>query len=253
MNVPALILCGGYGTRMRDVSTTPKCFLTIGDKSILQHTENFLFTQGLFKQTAVIHESFAPYIDRIMSKDSIMRFAEEAERKGTAGAVKTFAPVVGEDRTFVLNGDTILDIDLKDMLAWHNAWGAKVTMAGEYREDAWEYGIVKKGNEIPGAPFKTRTIVDPAPYDTPMDFEKRGMACAGCYIINREIIDLLPEEGNLDNAIDQLTRDHVPVFVYGKCRFMDTGTPERFERAQRMIEDFTNNPKYTPYKGLKHG
>ncbi len=52
-----------------------------------------------------------------------LRFVEEPEPRGTAGAVKLAEPML-EERFLMLNGDVLTDIDLSAQIAQHEATGA---------------------------------------------------------------------------------------------------------------------------------
>ena len=59
---------------------------------------------------------------------SRLRYVEEPEPRGTAGAIK-FAEELLDERFLVLNGDVLTDLDLTAQLAQHESTGARATLA----------------------------------------------------------------------------------------------------------------------------
>ena len=70
-----------------------------------------------------------------------LRFVEEPEPRGTAGALKLAEPMLDE-RFLMLNGDVLTDIDLTAQIAQHEATGAKATLALVPVADPSAYGLV---------------------------------------------------------------------------------------------------------------
>src|SRR5690349_12697459 len=57
-----------------------------------------------------------------------LRYVEEPEPRGTAGAVK-YAESLLDERFLMLNGDVLTDMDLTAQVAQHEATGARGTLA----------------------------------------------------------------------------------------------------------------------------
>ena len=71
-----------------------------------------------------------------------LRFVEEPEPRGTAGALKLAEPMLDE-RFLMLNGDVLTDIDLTAQIAQHEATGARATLALVPVADPSAYGLVR--------------------------------------------------------------------------------------------------------------
>ena len=70
-----------------------------------------------------------------------LRFVEEPEPRGTAGALKLAEPMLDE-RFLMLNGDVLTDIDLSAQIAQHEQTGARATLALVPVADPSAYGLV---------------------------------------------------------------------------------------------------------------
>ena len=79
-----------------------------------------------------------------------LRFVEEPEPRGTAGAVKLAEPMLDE-RFLMLNGDVLTDIDLTAQIAQHERTGARATLALVPVEDPSAYGLVVLDGTAPCA------------------------------------------------------------------------------------------------------
>ncbi len=71
-----------------------------------------------------------------------LRFVEEPDPRGTAGALK-FAESMLDERFLMLNGDVLTDIDLTAQIAQHERTGARATLALVGVEDPTAYGLVR--------------------------------------------------------------------------------------------------------------
>src|SRR5205823_9500364 len=71
-----------------------------------------------------------------------LRYVEEPDPRGTAGALKYAEPLLDE-RFLMLNGDVLTDIDLSAQLAQHERTGAVATLALVPVEDPSAYGLVR--------------------------------------------------------------------------------------------------------------
>ena len=74
-----------------------------------------------------------------------LRYIEEPRPLGTGGALKYAEDLL--DERFLINGDTLSDIDLSAQLAAHEAAGARATLALYAVEDPRAYGLVRLADD----------------------------------------------------------------------------------------------------------
>jgi len=102
----AVILAGGMGTRMYPLEQ-PKPLLTVGGKTILQHSLEQL--EGLVEEAVVIvhykKELMAEHLKKINSSLNV-RVTEQPSPLGTFDALQQAKPLLG-NRFLVMNGDDI--------------------------------------------------------------------------------------------------------------------------------------------------
>jgi mannose-1-phosphate guanylyltransferase len=149
-----------------------------------------------------------------------LRFIEEPEPRGTAGALK-YAEDLLDERFLMLNGDVLTDIDLTAQIAQHEATGAIGTLALVPVEDPTAYGLVRLHDDHAVKEFVEKPSADQI--DT-------RLISAGAYVLQRSVLDLIPPDRNVS-----IEREVWPQLIgaglYGfaaDAYWLDIGTPERY-------------------------
>ena len=122
-----VVLCGGLGTRLGNVTnTTPKSLVKVAGKSILTHILDWASKQGCSRAlllTGHLGERFEDFTH----PDFELRFLREDSPLGTGGALWN-ARVLLEERFILLWGDDLHQISYTDLLESHFANGCPITM-----------------------------------------------------------------------------------------------------------------------------
>lgn len=189
-----LILCGGYGTRLRGYlpSGYPKALADVNGRPfidvLLDHLrgrgfERFILCTGYGGELLVQH----------LWEDLTVRFSSEGYRpRGTCRAILQALPKVKSDPFLVLNGDTFCALDLHDLIARHNAHDKLVTV--------------------------------PVQGDTPV----------GAFAVNRNLFTFHPCPAEGSNLEDLLAKAGHHVHRYQVAYpYYDIGTPAGLERFRR--------------------
>ena len=141
----AVILVGGEGTRLRPLtSTIPKPVVPLVDRPFISFMIEWLRRHGI--EDVIMSCGFlATSVRNVLGDGSALgirlRFVEEPDPRGTAGALK-FAESMLDERFLMLNGDVLTDIDLTAQIAQHERTGARATLALVPVEDPTAYGLV---------------------------------------------------------------------------------------------------------------
>ena len=223
----ALILVGGHGTRLRPVTLTlPKPVIPLVDRPFIRYMVDWLARHGV--DDIVMACGFLPDGIRAVLGDGVpggprLRYVEEPEPRGTAGAIK-FAADLLDDRFLALNGDVLTDLDLTALMQQHESSGARATLALYPVPDPTGYGLVRHADDGEITEFLEKP--DPAEIDT-------NEINAGAYVLEKEILDLVPEGQDVS-----IEREVFPRLVgdglYSRRLegyWMDIGTPERYLEA----------------------
>jgi len=122
--VKAIILAGGYGTRLRSITgeSIPKCMVKgwfkPGHRQVpwLDIVVRNLKSQGIKDITLALHYRPQVFIDWFGKK---LKYKIEETPLGTGGAIRNC--LEDDEPTLVLNGDTMSSCDFNDMLKHHVA------------------------------------------------------------------------------------------------------------------------------------
>ena len=122
-----VVLCGGLGTRLGNVTnTTPKSLVKVAGKAILTHILDWASKQGCSRAlllTGHLGERFEDFTH----PDLELRFLREDVPLGTGGALWNGRFLL-EERFILLWGDDLHQISYKDLLESHFANGCPITM-----------------------------------------------------------------------------------------------------------------------------
>jgi mannose-1-phosphate guanylyltransferase len=221
----ALILAGGEGTRLRPLThTVPKPVLPLAGRPHIAYVIDWLSRHGV--DDVIVSCGHLAQGLRDALGDLVgprLRFAEEPDPRGTAGAIRFAEDLLG-DRFFVLNGDVLCDLDLGALVERHESAGAQATIALYPVADPSAYGLVRRRDDGEIVEFLEKP--DPKQIDS-------DEINAGAYLLERSVLDLIPP----DQAVS-IEREVFPRLVgeglYGvrlDGYWLDIGTPDRFLQA----------------------
>lgn len=125
VNMNALLLVGGYGTRLRPLTlTTPKPLVDFCNKAILEHQILNLAKSGVNEIILAIAykpDNIKSFVNNLQQKYNVkIFFSIENEPLGTGGPIKLAENFLSKyDDFFVFNSDIICSFPLIDMMKFH--------------------------------------------------------------------------------------------------------------------------------------
>ena len=168
-----VILAGGYGTRISEESDVkPKPMIEIGGKPILWHIMKYYSSFGfnefvilLGYKSYVIKEYFANYylhnsdvtintsartleIHDNYSEDWKITLLETGLNTMTGGRVKKASKYIGNEPFFLTYGDGVSDVNIKELLEFHNKHKKKITMTAIQPEGKFGALKIEPDNKI---------------------------------------------------------------------------------------------------------
>ena len=221
----AVILVGGEGKRLRPLtSTVPKPVVPLVDRPFISFMLEWLRQHGI--DDVIMSCGFlATSVRNVLGDGSGLGSACASSRSPTRaarpGALK-FAESMLDERFLMLNGDVLTDIDLTKQIAQHERRpGRKATLALVPVADPTAYGLVHLHEDRSVRDFVEKPSSDRI--DT-------NLISAGAYVLEREILELVPPERNVS-----IEREVWPLLIgeglYGfpsESYWLDIGTPERY-------------------------
>jgi len=231
LDIPAVLLVGGMGTRLRSVlPDTPKPLASVGQKSFLELLIRQLRCQGIRRVimcTGYLADQIEHEFGDGRALDVEIQYSKEPRPLGTAGAVKFAQQYLDSVSDFVvMNGDSFLEIDFQRLIRFHRCHGDIASIAVLRVQNAARYGTVQLGSSGQVTGFLEKTGAD-AP----------GLINGGVYIFNRAIFSHIPDRpGSLEKDIfPRLVERGVNALEHDGM-FIDIGTPEDYTRAQQICE-----------------
>jgi mannose-1-phosphate guanylyltransferase len=222
----AVILVGGEGTRLRPLtSTVPKTVVPLVDRPLIVYMLEWLRRHGV--DDVIMSCGFlATGVRDVLGDGSQLgirlRFVEEPEPRGTAGALK-YAEDLLDERFLMLNGDVLTDLDLSAQIAQHEATGAVGTLALVPVSDPSSYGLVRLRADHSVEEF----LEKPSP-DEPI---ATNLISAGAYVLQRSMLELIPPDVKVSIEREVWPRlvDHgLYGFADDSAYWIDIGTPARY-------------------------
>jgi mannose-1-phosphate guanylyltransferase len=146
-----LVLAAGFGTRLRPLTyVRAKAALPVAGRPLVSRILEDLARQGVRDVVVNLHHLPAS-ITRVVGDGSQhglrVRYSWEEPVLGSGGGPRRALPLLESDPFLIVNGDTLTDVPLAGLLAAHEAWGARVTLAVIPNEHPERYGGVLVGDD----------------------------------------------------------------------------------------------------------
>ena len=241
-SVKGIVLCGGKGTRLRPLTNyIQKTMVPVGlkQKPLLEYVVKLFKYYGVKDLVFLVNyksEQITNYFeDGSRFGVNITYVTDDPNSKGTGGAVLTAynqGAISKEDTLLVYYGDIVTDIDLSDLLDYHN------------KSNAWSTLALSSG-------FKTRVGV------ASLDDNSRVVGFAekpvlekpvtiGISVLKGEMLELMkqlkgdnPELDFMGEVLPHLLTEEKVVYGYvTKAFWYDVLSTEAYEKLdQKMVDD----------------
>ena len=199
-----ILLAGGFGTRLSEYTVSlPKPMVTIGGKPILWHIMKYYahyghnqFYVALGYKAEMIKEFFlhyrtmnADFTVNLKTGDVIPHQQDEVDwkvtlvdtglRSMTGGRVKRMKPYISNETCLMTYGDGVLDVDLDQLIAFHQNHGKMVTVTAVH----------------PGARFgELEMREDQVTFFQEKPQTGQGWINGGYFVLEPEFFDLIEED-----------------------------------------------------------
>jgi D-glycero-alpha-D-manno-heptose 1-phosphate guanylyltransferase len=237
MITEAIILAGGFGTRLQHIlPNVPKPMAPIGDSPFLSILLDELSSFGITDvvlSTGYLHEQIEEYYHNDYQGIKLS-YAHETEPLGTGGAIKYALSFCKTEKVFILNGDTLFRVNLHTFAAFHQQHNSDLSIALRQVDDVSRYGSVSISPDGKILNFKEKNS----------DFGK-GLINGGIYLLKKNILDNISAK-TFSFEKDFMEKYYTQQLFYGyPCGgyFIDIGVPEDYARAvQKLGSNKTDDP-----------
>ena len=251
-----IIPVGGKATRLLPLTAeTSKACLRILNRPLIEFSllslanqgiRNFIFGVKGYTNYRDLHDYFESgygFSARYNIKPRVhIKYQPNIEDLGSADSARINMEYYNvRDPVFAVQGDNIFDVNLKELVEFHQKKGALMTIALREVEDVEGYGIADINKDMKISKF----VEKPAPKDAPSN-----LANTGLYMVSPEIKKIFKEKGvkkiikernRLDFGYDfipYVIKSGRPVYGYTlRGSWYDVGNPKRYlQTMQDMLQ-----------------
>jgi len=224
----AIILAGGFGTRLKEkISEIPKPMAPIQGRPFLEFLLTYLkrykighVVLSVGYKSNIISDYFGEEFDGMK-----ISYAIEKEPLGTGGGIKLAMEHLSGENTFILNGDTLFQVNLADLNEFYTAHSADLAIALKRKRDISRYGTVELDySKVKG--FREKRPVT------------SGLINGGVYLTSSSIFERfdLPEKFSFETDFLEKHLDDMEVHAMtSKAYFIDIGIPQDYDKAHREL------------------
>ena len=225
----ALIICGGSGTRFREVrDDIPKALAPIQGTPFIGLLIDDLIVQG-FRRIILATGHLGGQIEHYVKQraDAEYIISNEYKTLGTGGAIKFAENHFCSDQVLILNGDSRIIFDFPSLFEFHKNCRADMSILLSSATKGTDYGNVELNKEYRITSFTEKPTGSPS-----------TCVNAGVYVINCSLMNSLQQEKQYS-----LEKDCLPSWIHSHLIFgmltdkavCDIGTPERYINSQTIL------------------
>jgi mannose-1-phosphate guanylyltransferase len=226
--LPALVLAAGLGTRLDPLTRlAAKAAVPLAGKSLVERSLDWLRQHGVTDVVINLHhrpETVTAILGDGTRLGMRIRYSWEPRILGSAGGPRRALPLLDADRFLIVNGDTLCDVDLGDMVRGHVESGADVSMAVVPNPAPDHYNGIRLDAD--------RTV---------SAFVPRGQAHGSWHFIGVQVVEARTfaglKDGDPAETVAGIYRERIAAgtkAIRGYCidlPFIDVGTPRDYLEA----------------------
>ena len=223
-----VIMAGGKGTRLDPFTKVlPKPLIPIGDRPIIDIIMEKFYKYGFHKFIYTLNYK-KEYI-KLFLKDNkfpyTVDWVEESDFCGTAGSLSLIKDKVKEP-FFVTNCDSLLNIDLEEVLSWHTEQKAAMTIIGCHNEVEIPFGTLQFNNG------RLASISEKPVYDLTIN--------TGVYVMEPRILSYISTGKRIDmNELINLVLRNEKITVFPIYEgWFDMGQWKKYIESTKKLEMF---------------
>jgi len=237
---PAMILAGGLGTRLRAAyEAGPKSMAPVGGRPFLDYLLTWLRSEGVEEVILCVgykRASIQRYVGRGRKWGLRVTYSIEHELLGTGGAVKKAEGLISGERLLVINGDTLVEVSLRELVNFHRSRKAWATLAVVKVADDRRYGSLRmdRGGRI-------TAFLEKRERGTGKNGEDgRRPINGGVYVFEKKLLSRIHPRWPISLENEVFPRLAAGRRTYGfvtDTYFVDIGIPDDLRRAQTELRE----------------
>ncbi|RPH81484.1 MAG: NDP-sugar synthase [Nitrospiraceae bacterium] len=227
----AMILAAGLGTRLRPLTNTiPKPLLPIAGTPLIVWNLLLLKRHGFHDVVINLHH-LGSKIEQALGNGSRyglrIIYSHEPVILGTGGGLKQAEPHFSGESVLVLNGDTLVDLDLGALCLFHQQRAAIATLVLRKDPEATRWGLVEMESDNRIVRITGRGRADQVPTEPRM--------FAGIHVLQPRLLRDVPKDSEssiIDPYVAAIQQGETVLGYDCEGYWSDIGTPERYVQAE---------------------
>ena len=229
--ISAMIFAAGLGTRLYPLTADkPKALVEFQGKPLLDHVLRKIIEAGIQHIVVNVHhfpDLIINYLKEHSYEAEIVVSDEREYLRDTGGGLKYAAPLLADSENILLhNVDILSDLDLKQLIAYHENHDALATLAVRQRNSS-RYFLFDEELRLCG----WRNSKTGEEIISQLASTYQELAFSGIHVVRRELIDLIPsaEKQSITPIYVELARNHkLKGFLHNEGHWKDMGKIEDF-------------------------
>ena len=231
-SVDAVVMAGGYGTRLQPLTNDlPKPMLPVGEQPLLENIIKQLRDAGIQQINLATHFQQDVIFEHFGDGGNFgvtINYVQEDQPLGTAGALGMLD--IADKPLLVINGDILTQVDFQAMIDFHREHNADMTVGVRLHELRIPYGVVESDG-IAVTSISEKPII-------------RHFINAGIYLLNPGVCRFVPagEHYDMTDLILRLLSEHHHVVSFPIREYwVDIGSLDDYQQA---LVDLDNRNTY---------
>ena len=236
LNVKALILAGGKGTRLAELTKNliPKPMVEIDGKPILERAVMQLKRYGvtdIFMSVGFLNEKIRDYFGNGEKFGVKIEYIVEDEPLGSGGALFFVKDKINSD-LIVCPGDVIFDVNFNKLVNYHRKKNALITLFAHPNIHPYDSDLIMTDNEM--------RVTEINKKNSERNFFYKNLVNAGIFVLSPDTLSFFKElkAVNMEHDFVSSFIEGGRVFAYKSAEYVkDVGTVERFAAAEKDLKN----------------
>ena len=235
--VKGMILAAGLGERLRPLTERlPKALVEVGGRPLIDHAIGTMARSGISDVIINLHhlgDMIADHVGDGSGHGVRVSYSREEPLQGSGGGILAARHLLGQGPCVTLNADTIIDVDLAELVAAHLSHDAAATLVVRKDPQMESYGIVSLCPDRRIGRF--------------LDTAMPGCSCelddhmfAGVQVLGPRVFDHMPAQGPFSitrTTYPEMLAAGQPLFGFPfDGPWTTVGTADELEQARRRLD-----------------
>lgn len=237
--IKAMIFAAGLGTRLKPFTDNhPKALAEVNGKTLLERNILYLKKYGIDDLVINVHHFSEQIITFLAEKNNfginIQISDESQEVLETGGGLKKAIPLLNDaDTILVMNADILTNLNIHQLVAFHQAKKSLATLAVTERETS-RYLLFQNEELVGWKNVKTGELKMPKKAENP-----QNLAFSGIQILSKEFLTKIKQEGKfsiIDTYLSLCATEKIYAYNHTGDVLIDVGKPESIQKASMFFQ-----------------